>query len=729
MAVRVFGIRHHGPGSARSLLAALRGLQPDLILVEGPVEGDEQISWVAHPDFRPPVALLVFRPDEPLSSVFYPFAAFSPEWNALSFALQSNVPVRFMDLPKSHWMALEQDRDELAVRDEDPLDMIAHLAGDADFESWWDRLVESQGDVEVFPAIHEAMLALRSDGSSPVRHIDLLREAAMRQQIRSAQKSGYANIAVVCGAWHAPALTNPKAAKEDAALLKGLPKVKVQVTWVPWTHGRLMRLSGYGAGIESPGWYEHLWSTAEHTTTRWVSRVAQLLRSQDLDASPAQVVDTVRLAEALASFRGRRHVGLTELNDATEAALLFGNTFPLRLIHEKLIVGEVLGEVPSEATVAPIQKDLEALQKRLRLKPEVFPKTLDLDLRKDVDRERSQLLHRLQLVQVPWGVPSSTHGKLGTFHELWQLKWNPEFAVELIAAARWGNTVESAASALVQHSARSAQSLPALTLLLEPTLKANLPAAALSLVACVRQIGAVAPDILELMVTIPPLARIARYGDVRDTDQAMVRQAMEELFTRVCVGLPTACGSLSDEAARLMIDRIATLHQAIVVFDGVAFTGAWSDALHRILQLPQVHGLVGGRAARLLFDLGALAESEVTALASRSTSLGTEPAHGAAWIEGFLEKSGEILLANQKLWTVVDTFVQDLKPSTFQSTLPLLRRTFSTFAAAERRQLGELVRDGQNPTVAYHRDIDVARAAKALPLLIRILGLESTNAH
>ena len=42
-------------------------------------------------------------------------------------------------------------------------------------------------------------------------------------------------------------------AKDDAALLKGLPKAKVAATWVPWTYGRLATASGYGAGVSSPG--------------------------------------------------------------------------------------------------------------------------------------------------------------------------------------------------------------------------------------------------------------------------------------------------------------------------------------------------------------------------------------------------------------------------------------------------------------------------------------------
>jgi hypothetical protein len=726
MAVHVFGIRHHGPGSARSLLQSLRQLGPDLVLVEGPVEGDDQIHWVANEGVQPPVALLVYRPDEPLSSVFYPFARFSPEWNALKFALEHHIPVQFMDLPKSNWMALEEDPKSVDG-DQDPIQTIARLAGDEDFERWWDRLVESRGDSDIFSAVYEAMAALRADGSKPARPIDNLREAAMRQQIRQAQKQGFQRIAVVCGAWHGPALTNMPAAKEDATLLKGLPKVKVQVTWVPWTHSRLMRASGYGAGIESPGWYEHLWTNTFQPIEHWLSKVAHLLRAEDLDASPAQVVDAVRLAETLASFRGRRHPGLPELNDATQAALLFGNAVPLRLISEQLIVGQAMGEVPPEATAVPIQKDLEALQKRLRLKAEPVPRQIDLDLRKEGDRERSQLLHRLNILNIAWGRMAQVHGKLGTFHEVWQTRWEPEFAVDLIAAARWGNTVEAASSNHVRHLAQTAEALPALTALLEPVLKANLPDAAPALLNRLREIAAVAPDVADLMDTIPPLARVARYGDVRQTDRTMVQQAIQELSARVCVGLPVACGSLNDDAARTMVDRMGAFNQAITLLEDAELKFPWREALRKVADLPHGHALVAGRCCRLLHDAAEMTGEDISARASQSLSPGTESSAGAAWIEGFLEKSGSVLLLDHQLWNLIDTWVQSLTADTFNTTLPLLRRTFSSFPAAERRQIGERVREGAMGSAPAANQIDQQRASLALPLLTKLLGLNHND--
>ncbi|MFQ3537246.1 MAG: DUF5682 family protein, partial [Aggregatilineales bacterium] len=99
--VHLFGIRHHGVGSARSLVAALEALQPDALLIEGPPEGDSLLHYVLSPAMQPPVAILIYAPEQPKRAVFYPFAEFSPEWQALRYGLQHGIPTRFMDLPQA----------------------------------------------------------------------------------------------------------------------------------------------------------------------------------------------------------------------------------------------------------------------------------------------------------------------------------------------------------------------------------------------------------------------------------------------------------------------------------------------------------------------------------------------------------------------------------------------------------------------------------------------------
>jgi hypothetical protein len=82
----LFGVRHHGPGSAASLVAGLDRLDPAAVLIEGPSDANDLLSFAALPGMQPPVALLVHAVDEPARASFFPFAAFSPEWRALLWA-------------------------------------------------------------------------------------------------------------------------------------------------------------------------------------------------------------------------------------------------------------------------------------------------------------------------------------------------------------------------------------------------------------------------------------------------------------------------------------------------------------------------------------------------------------------------------------------------------------------------------------------------------------------
>ena len=746
MSVHIFGIRHHGPGSARSLRGALKELQPDAILVEGPPDADPVLPLVTAPTMQPPVALLIYVPEQPQHSVYYPFAVFSPEWQALHYGLTNNVPVRFMDLPQAHQLAVPDPESEICIPKQepgnepkskiaaDPLGWLGKAAGYSDGERWWEHMVEHRRDsVDLFAAILEAMTALREEAPPSEDPIEAQREAYMRSCIRAEQREGYQRIAVVCGAWHAPALAKmsagiPTQSQEtsDNALLKGLPKTKVQATWVPWTYGRLAYSSGYGAGVESPGWYDHLWTTPDQVVIRWMTRVAQLLREQDLDASSAHLIEAVRLAESLAALRDRPLPGLPELNEATQAVLCFGNDLPMRLIHEKLIVGERLGEVPDETPMVPLQQDLVQQQKRLRMPAEATQKTLDLDLRKTNDLERSHLLHRVGLLGIPWGELQHTSGKKGTFHELWRLQWQPEFVVTLISSGIWGNTIRDAAAAYARDAANKATQLPILTRLLDQVLLADLPDAVSYLMTRLQAEAAVNSDVAHLMEALPPLANVLRYGNVRKTDTGMVSHVVDGLVARICIGLPGACASLDDDAAATWYERLNRVNSAIALLQNDEHLASWHKVLTQMAQ-QALHGIISGRCCRLLLDAGAFDADESARRMGLALSTANEPPSSAAWVEGFLKGSGLLLLHDDKLWQVLDSWVSQLSGDTFTALLPLLRRTFSTFSAPERRQMGERVkrRDVRPvaPTVA--EDFDERSADAVLPIIAQLLGLES----
>jgi hypothetical protein len=610
-----FGIRHHGPGCARSLLRAFDALKPDCVLVEGPPEAEGLLGAVLSEAMQPPVALLSYCPDEPQLAVYHPFAVFSPEWQALRWAAATDVPLRFIDLPVTHGLALEKARRDAAkaaaeatpaaaeaaldtepteaemvvdappiesvIERGDPLDWLAHAAGYADGEAWWNHMVEERGDgEELFAAINEAMTTLRAEWEAqPARARDAddaqreaWREAHMRQGLRAAQKEGFQRIAVVCGAWHLGGLQAEATAKADTALLKGLPKVKVQTTWVPWTHRHLARASGYGAGIASPGWYEHLWlshGSAQPRAIGWLARVARLMRERELDCSSAHLIEAVRLADTLSALRERPAPGLEELHEAARTVLTLGDESVLHFIHDALVVGDRLGGVPPDVPTVPLQRDVEQAQKSLRLKPEALQKTLDLDLRNPNDLARSHLLHRLNLLDLPWGTLAKVgRSARGTFHEVWTLQWQPEFPLRLIEASQWGQTVAQAATACVIDRCAKVQTLAELSALVDRVLLADLDAAVAAATQALEDRAARTGDALQLLAALPPLANVFRYGNVRQTDAAMVGHVLDGLIVRAAIGLPLACMSLDDAAAEDLRKQLLAAHAAIGLRDG-----------------------------------------------------------------------------------------------------------------------------------------------------------------
>ena len=125
----------------------------------------------------------------------------------------------------------------------------------------------------------------------------------MRQTIRAAEAEGFRRIAVVCGAWHAPALAADRAGrKDDAALLKGLPKAKVAATWVPWTHGRLASRAATARGSSRPAGII-ISGHPSLVIERWVTRVGPPAPRGGPRRLLGPVIETVRLAEALAALR------------------------------------------------------------------------------------------------------------------------------------------------------------------------------------------------------------------------------------------------------------------------------------------------------------------------------------------------------------------------------------------------------------------------------------------
>ncbi|MEM8627052.1 MAG: DUF5682 family protein, partial [Pseudomonadota bacterium] len=725
--VHIFGIRHHGPGSARRLREALEALRPVAVLIEGPADATPLAAMLADQNMVPPVTLLAYEANEPSHTIFWPFAVYSPEYQAVTWATANDVPVSFIDVPASWRLAALQaaqtavadkavptddeelaeapdDAGEAAVRDTaadlvwDPVGELARAAGYEDGESWWCDVIEENPDPgPVFAAISDAMSELRTTlahkemprPKQPACETDEVREAYMRLEIAKARKANDGDIAVVCGAWHVPALKAKHTAKDDRALIKGFPKAKVTATWAPWTAPRLATASGYGAGVTAPGWCDHLWHTPRgNVVTSWLARIAAALRDNGAVVSTASIIEAERLSTSLAALRGRPAPGFEEMREAAIACLCFGEDLLWHQIETLVLIGNDVGAIPDDVPLTPLLQDLQRQQRAVRLKPEALEKELSIDLRSDSGLARSTLLHRLNALDVPWGRVADAGRSRGTFRERWVIAWEPEYAVKLVEHLVYGSTIEQAANGLTIARLAGTGDLGDLADLVLSAMTARLTDATEKGIDALGRRAAQTSDCTELMSALPPLADIIRYGEARSRDAGQLEALAHRIAVQSALALPYAARDLDAEAAKALTAQLSTTDQSVGLINlPPSDVAMWHGALRTVLD--DVHGtaIVRGAAGRLLYEADALTADEAAQILSKMLSPGTPVADAAGFFEGFFEGAGQRLIFDDALRVAVDDWVATLGDETFIEYLPLFRRVLSSLDLTERRHL------------------------------------------
>nr|WP_246866084.1 DUF5682 family protein [Novosphingobium sp. SG720] len=312
-------------------------------MIEGPADATHLLSMLADPALETPVALLTYAQDDPSRASFFPFAEYSPEFQAARWSLAHGADLLFIDLPAADRLAEEDNAaPEIPPNPiaQDPIGSLAQAAGYDDGESWWADVIEQNPSPgPVFAAVADAMTALRRE-SGPLPAYEAAREAHMRIEIARVAKDSAGPVAVVCGAWHVPALAEKHSLAADRALLKGRAKVKIKATWAPWTTPRLAYASGYGAGVAAPGWCAHVWHSGGAADSNAVSREnAAMLPLRSISATSASFSSSVQVRRRpVVPFKtSRRRTGFRAAPASVSSVLVgVASSIHTQLQHPKI---------------------------------------------------------------------------------------------------------------------------------------------------------------------------------------------------------------------------------------------------------------------------------------------------------------------------------------------------------------------------------------------------------
>jgi hypothetical protein len=756
---QIFGVRHLSPAAGHHLEQLLDGLCPTAVLVEGPSDATEHIKHLVHKHTQPPLALLAYTQERPVRSIVYPLAEYSPEWVALTWGMRHKADVRFIDLPAAVFLELheiaapepeEPKPDGTKKRDasehtraylDDPYEAIARLAGDPDHETWWERHFEHTAEPAAYVRqIFEFGRGLRELRALSEKDENLIREAFMRRCIREvlADKHDPERVLVVCGAFHAPALTHELAPMTDKEL-KALPRTDTSLTLMPYSYYRLSSQSGYGAGNHAPAYFQSLYEErragrADRLASRYLTELCHRMRRGGQVRSAAEVIEAVRLARSLAALAGHSAPCLRDLHDAAVTCLGRGEVEAIRPFLADVEVGHAIGRLPKGIGRTAIQDDFYLLLEGLKLVKYQTdkPQELELDLRENrfvkseasafLDRNRSTALHRLTLLDVSFAEPLPAGQDQATWKERWRLRWTPESEIQLVEAALKGDTVEMAAAFRLSERLAECERVDQAAGLVKDAARCQLADA---LGEARRRLQALAVEdsaFVALADAVESLAETIRYGSVRRVDPEPLRPLLAQLFLRATLLVRQAC--LCDRAAAkdiqpgiLILNRVAAEHS-----DDVD-AGRWYHELDGIAAADSLNAYLSGLACALGLERGRIDEEELAREVSRRLSPGIDAELGAGWFEGLVQYNRMALFSRLALWRQLDAYVVSLDEDAFRQALVFLRRAFGDFQAGEiRRVVSNLVEVSQEGAEALKASVDTRLSEEEAKKLQEQLG-------
>ena len=341
--------------------------------------------------------------------------------------------------------------------------------------------------------------------------------------------------------------------------------------------------------------------------------------------------------------------------------------------------------------MVPLQQDVTRLQRRLRLKPEAAVKDITLDLRKHNDRERSRLLHRLNLLGVPWGEQRRASG-LGTFKEAFRLEWQPGLARRPDPRGPLGDDGRGRRGGQGARARRREQeSIAALAQLADAVLLADLPDALDDVMRALADQAALDRDTSDLMTRRPAAGRHpALRRRARQRHERGRRGAAAGSSCAARSACPGAGVGLDEETGKELASLVDGVNGALALLEDADLTRAWREALRRVADGDRLPGSLAGRATRLLHDAG---EYPDVAAAMARAPLARRGARARRELDRGLHRHQRPRPRPRprpaRRPRRLDRHRRD---DAFTDVLPLLRRAFSVLPAGERRRLGERLR-------------------------------------
>jgi hypothetical protein len=714
-APHIFGVRHLSPAGAWHLLQFLDEIKPTAVLIEGLSDANGQIGHFAGKETKPPIAILAYTEELPVRTLLYPFAGYSPEYQALLWAKRQGVYAAFIDLPSDVFLQLEYEMaGSMKIETGEGCrgsvyERWAQLAGEEDQDTYWERNFEHNlnrdtyrlAALEFGKSIREL---LRDDPHEYAKN--LVREAYMRSRIQKTIEAGHApdRIVVVTGAYHASALGLEHDPMSDAEFAR-LPRVKTKLTLMPYSYYRLSSRSGYGAGNNAPAYYAMMWGCMQKDDlaklpSAYLASIVSDLREKGTPRSAAEVIEGVRLANTLSALHSGSAPTLQDLRDAAVVCLGQGDLSVVAEAIARTEIGTEIGSLPEGVSRTSIQDDFYRELKRWKLEKykSLVAMDLDLDLRENrrvqseeaafLDLHRSFFLHRLKVLNISFQQFRPQTQQSATWAEAWILRWTPEAEIELVEATLRGDTVELATAFVFKEQLDTCENIREAAHVIREACECGLMESMEQARAALQRLAVETGSFSDIATAAFDLSTVIQYGDIRRFDTVHLIPLLQQLFLRGTLLLADAA-KCDNQAARCMVDAVHQMNTVALEHFSVVDEELWIRKLIELSDLDDRNPLLSGYVCAILMERNLLDGEKLSHEVSRRLSPGIDADLGAGWFEGLSMRNRYALLARMGLWEQLANYVASLDQEQFRRALVFLRRAFGDFSSADKRTISE----------------------------------------
>jgi len=702
--MKTFGIRHFSPAGAYFVRKFLNENRPDVVLIEGPADFDFLIDDIVSKNLLPPFAIMAYTKEVPIETVLYPFAVYSPEYQAILWARENNKECHFFDLESNIMLGLESKNEDEIISDAPDKIHDKEKTLDFDMESFWERVLEQSEDMNAYKS-GSALFgeSLRNENEVSLR--DIIRESFMKRKIKEIIDSGIDSekIVAITGAFHTSAIQSLDGAMTDKEY-DSLKKKDSNITLMPYSYYRLSKRTGYGAGNTAPAYYELLWqgfikNDKTYHERKYLSLLAKYMREHGGIVSSAQVIEATMLSRSIANLRGGSIPTLVDLKDAGITCMGGGSFGEMAMGFAQSDIGTKIGVVPQESMKTSIQSDFLSRLKALKLEKykELVATPLQLDLRENLrvkskesaflDLNRSFFLYRLVTLGIDFAKIERNRQDNATWAENWILQWTPEAEIQIVESVLKGDTIDEAVAFVLGERLNNAISISEIADIIEAAFNCGIPKIVEGAGRKLDEMASGAVSIHEIAVTTSKLSDMILFGDIRKLD----RKPLEPIVKRLCIraALILAGESACDDmAAVILVEDIQSIHNVFVLHDFLD-KDLWFDKLMEVSNRDDLNTKISGLATAILLDTGKTDENTLRIEVARRLSAGMPAELGANWFAGLSIRNHYALIGRLTLWESLSEYMDSLDEEEFRRSLVFLRRAFVDYSSKEKDMIAE----------------------------------------